>query len=257
MASTVTTVPSRQPGPFRLPAAAAHPVRLDVPAPRLRRAAAVRDADHRHRAAGASTPPAPTAPPGTAAAVTGVAMALFAPAVRPARRPVRAAGGAAARRARCTRRRSSLLTVLALAHAPLWALFAAAVPAGATVPQVGPMVRARWARGAGGIAAAADDRRGLRVRDGRVHLRHRPGAGDRAVHRRAPGRGADRRGGADPGRRSAVRRAAAAPSPSPQRPPGCPGPHDRASRPCRCPASGCWPRRSSASARSSAACRCR
>ncbi|MGW0731508.1 MFS transporter [Streptomyces sp. NPDC002851] len=38
-----------------------------------------------------------------------------------------------------------LLTVLALAHAPLWALFVAAVPVGATVPQVGPMVRARWA----------------------------------------------------------------------------------------------------------------
>jgi hypothetical protein len=39
----------------------------------------------------------------------------------------------------------ALLTTLALAHAPLWALLAAAVPAGASVPQVGPMVRARWA----------------------------------------------------------------------------------------------------------------
>lgn len=37
------------------------------------------------------------------------------------------------------------LVALALAHAPAWALFAAAVPAGATVPQVGPMVRSRWA----------------------------------------------------------------------------------------------------------------
>jgi MFS family permease len=36
------------------------------------------------------------------------------------------------------------LTALALAHAPLWALFLAAVPTGASVPQVGPMVRARW-----------------------------------------------------------------------------------------------------------------
>jgi MFS family permease len=36
------------------------------------------------------------------------------------------------------------LTALALAHAPLWALFAAAVPTGASVPQIGPMVRARW-----------------------------------------------------------------------------------------------------------------
>ncbi|WP_308283729.1 MFS transporter [Streptomyces buecherae] len=39
----------------------------------------------------------------------------------------------------------TLLTVLALGGAPLWALFVAAVPAGASVPQVGPMVRARWA----------------------------------------------------------------------------------------------------------------
>jgi hypothetical protein len=36
------------------------------------------------------------------------------------------------------------LTALALAHAPLWALFVAAVPTGASVPQIGPMVRARW-----------------------------------------------------------------------------------------------------------------
>ncbi|MFP5019459.1 MFS transporter [Pseudonocardia phyllosphaerae] len=36
------------------------------------------------------------------------------------------------------------LTALATAGAPLWALLAAAVPAGATAPQIGPMVRARW-----------------------------------------------------------------------------------------------------------------
>ncbi|MGW7291972.1 MFS transporter [Streptomyces xiamenensis] len=36
------------------------------------------------------------------------------------------------------------LTWLALSHAPLWALFAVAVPTGASVPQIGPMVRARW-----------------------------------------------------------------------------------------------------------------
>ncbi|MEV5507929.1 MFS transporter [Streptomyces orinoci] len=39
----------------------------------------------------------------------------------------------------------SLLISLALSGAPLWALFAAAVPAGASTPQIGPMVRARWA----------------------------------------------------------------------------------------------------------------
>ncbi|WP_431042610.1 MFS transporter [Streptomyces sp. P1-3] len=44
----------------------------------------------------------------------------------------------------------SLLTALALLDAPLWALFAAAVPAGASVPQIGPMVRARWAAMLGG-----------------------------------------------------------------------------------------------------------
>jgi MFS family permease len=38
----------------------------------------------------------------------------------------------------------SLLIVLALRDAPLWALFAAAVPAGASTPPVSPMVRARW-----------------------------------------------------------------------------------------------------------------
>ncbi|MFB6557236.1 MFS transporter, partial [Streptomyces sp. NPDC056405] len=44
----------------------------------------------------------------------------------------------------------SALIVLALAHAPLWALLAVAVPTGASTPQVGPMVRARWAAKLGG-----------------------------------------------------------------------------------------------------------
>ncbi|MBT1183204.1 MFS transporter [Streptomyces sp. CJ_13] len=39
----------------------------------------------------------------------------------------------------------SVLAALALAGDPVWALALAAVPAGASVPQVGPMVRARWA----------------------------------------------------------------------------------------------------------------
>ncbi|OII64676.1 MFS transporter [Streptomyces sp. CC53] len=81
---------------------------------------------------------------GAVAAVTGVSMALFAPqsgklADRFGQRAVlvpgvlvHAASGVA-------------LTALALAGAPLWVLFAAAVPTGASVPQVGPMVRARWA----------------------------------------------------------------------------------------------------------------
>ncbi|WP_367574349.1 MFS transporter [Streptomyces griseoaurantiacus] len=80
---------------------------------------------------------------GAVAAVTGVSMAVFAPyggrlADRHGQRAVLLPGvlvHAAAALA---------LTALALADAPLWALFALAVPTGASVPQVGPMVRARW-----------------------------------------------------------------------------------------------------------------
>ncbi|MEU4652677.1 MFS transporter [Streptomyces sp. NPDC023723] len=81
---------------------------------------------------------------GAAAAVTGVSMALFAPysgrlADRHGQRAVLVPGV-------LVHVASGLvLTVLALADAPLWALFAAAVPTGASVPQIGPMVRARWA----------------------------------------------------------------------------------------------------------------
>ncbi|WP_371670814.1 MFS transporter [Streptomyces sp. NBC_00289] len=80
---------------------------------------------------------------GAAAAVTGVSMALFAPysgrlADRYGQRAVLLPGV-------LVHTLSGLaLTALALAHAPLWALFAAAVPTGASVPQIGPMVRARW-----------------------------------------------------------------------------------------------------------------
>ncbi|MEU3840834.1 MFS transporter [Streptomyces sp. NPDC028635] len=80
---------------------------------------------------------------GAAAAVTGVSMALFAPysgrlADRYGQRAVLLPGVIVHSVSGLT------LTALALAHAPLWALFVAAVPTGASVPQVGPMVRARW-----------------------------------------------------------------------------------------------------------------
>jgi MFS family permease len=81
---------------------------------------------------------------GAVTAVTGVSMALFAPLMGkltdrfgqsavlvPSALTHAAAGGA--------------LTALALLGAPLWALVLAAVPTGASVPQAGPMVRARWA----------------------------------------------------------------------------------------------------------------
>ncbi|MFD7961564.1 MFS transporter [Streptomyces zaomyceticus] len=81
---------------------------------------------------------------GAVAAVTGVSMALFAPqsgklADRFGQRAVLIPGVLVHTAS------VSLLVVLALGGAPLWALFLAAVPAGASVPQVGPMVRARWA----------------------------------------------------------------------------------------------------------------
>ncbi|WP_405912504.1 MFS transporter [Streptomyces sp. NBC_00963] len=81
---------------------------------------------------------------GIVAAVTGVSMALFAPqsgklADRLGQRAVLFPGVLVHAASVIT------LTVLAMAGAPLWALFIAAVPTGASVPQVGPMVRARWA----------------------------------------------------------------------------------------------------------------
>ncbi|MGQ4475683.1 MFS transporter [Streptomyces sp. SAS_276] len=80
---------------------------------------------------------------GAAAAVTGVSMALFAPysgrlADRHGQRTVLLPGVMVHTLSGLT------FTALALGHAPLWALFVAAVPTGASVPQIGPMVRARW-----------------------------------------------------------------------------------------------------------------
>lgn len=81
---------------------------------------------------------------GTVAAVTGVSMALFAPqsgklADRFGQSAVLIPGVLVHTASVVT------LVVLALSGAPLWALFVAAVPTGASVPQIGPMVRARWA----------------------------------------------------------------------------------------------------------------
>ncbi|MEU9162628.1 MFS transporter [Streptomyces sp. NPDC048424] len=81
---------------------------------------------------------------GIVAAVTGVSMALSAPLMgiftdrfgqSAVLLPVVLAHAAAV----------SGLAALALLGAPVWALAIAAVPTGASVPQVGPMVRARWA----------------------------------------------------------------------------------------------------------------
>ncbi|WP_055701173.1 MULTISPECIES: MFS transporter [Streptomyces] len=80
---------------------------------------------------------------GAVSAVTGVSMALFAPfsgklADRFGQRAVLMPGVLIHSASVVT------LTVLALSDAPLWALFVAAVPTGASTPQIGPMVRARW-----------------------------------------------------------------------------------------------------------------
>ncbi|MCX4990326.1 MULTISPECIES: MFS transporter [unclassified Streptomyces] len=80
---------------------------------------------------------------GAVAAATGVSMALFAPftgrlADRHGQRAVLLPGVLVHAVSGFS------LTALALSGAPLWALFVAAVPTGASVPQIGPMVRARW-----------------------------------------------------------------------------------------------------------------
>ncbi|MFC9650110.1 MFS transporter [Streptomyces sp. NPDC056937] len=86
---------------------------------------------------------------GAVAAVTGVSMALFAPqggklADRFGQRAVLVPGVLLHTAA------VTALIVLSLVGAPLWALFLAAVPTGASVPQIGPMVRSRWAALLGG-----------------------------------------------------------------------------------------------------------
>ncbi|OEV12330.1 MFS transporter [Streptomyces nanshensis] len=60
------------------------------------------------------------------------------------------------------------LIVLALRGAPVWTLYAAAVPAGASIPQISPMVRARWsAQLRGGDDAADGTERGTAREGGR------------------------------------------------------------------------------------------
>ncbi|MCQ4208717.1 MULTISPECIES: MFS transporter [Streptomyces] len=80
---------------------------------------------------------------GAVSATTGVSMALFAPctgklADRFGQRAVLLPGVLVHTASGLT------LTALALSGAPTWSLFLAAVPTGASTPQIGPMVRARW-----------------------------------------------------------------------------------------------------------------
>ncbi|HEX5566347.1 MAG TPA: MFS transporter [Streptomyces sp.] len=81
---------------------------------------------------------------GAVSAATGVALALFAPR---SGRLVDRFGQRAVLLPGVLLHAASvvLLVVLALSRAPLWALLLAAVPAGASMPQVSAMVRARWA----------------------------------------------------------------------------------------------------------------
>ncbi len=81
---------------------------------------------------------------GAVSAATGISMALFAPqsgklADRFGQRAVLLPGVAVHAAS------VAALLTLALLDAPLWALLVVAVPTGASTPQVGPMVRARWA----------------------------------------------------------------------------------------------------------------
>jgi len=81
---------------------------------------------------------------GAAAAVTGASMALCAPR---GGRLVDRYGQRAVLLPGIALHAMSIAAVvsLALSDAPVWALLTAAAPAGATVPQIGPMVRSRWA----------------------------------------------------------------------------------------------------------------
>ncbi|MFE2879163.1 MFS transporter [Streptomyces roseus] len=81
---------------------------------------------------------------GIVAAVTGVSMALSAP-VMGKLTDRRGQGAVLVPVVLMHSAAVSILVALALLGAPVWALALAAVPAGASVPQVGPMVRARWA----------------------------------------------------------------------------------------------------------------
>ncbi|CCB74910.1 putative permease of the major facilitator superfamily [Streptantibioticus cattleyicolor NRRL 8057 = DSM 46488] len=91
---------------------------------------------------------------GAVSAVTGVSMALFAP--QSGKLADRFGQSAVLLPGVLVHAASvALLIALALGHAPLWALLAAAVPSGASVPQVGPMVRARWADRLGGTPLMA------------------------------------------------------------------------------------------------------
>ncbi|MFC5722048.1 MFS transporter [Streptomyces gamaensis] len=81
---------------------------------------------------------------GAVSATAGVSMALFAP--QAGKLADRFGQGAVLMPGVLVHAAAiALLTTLALSGAPLWAVFAAAVPAGASTPQIGPMVRARWA----------------------------------------------------------------------------------------------------------------
>jgi hypothetical protein len=127
------------------------------------------------------------------------------------------------------------LVAAAVAGGPQWALFAAAVPAGAAFPQLPAMVRTRWAgllarrpRPADGLCAG--------VGPGRSGLHRRPGAGDHLGRAAVPRGGAGRRSGAGHSRHAVVR----GPAPDPAGPPTVPaGPAGRGRSPP--PACGCWP----------------
>ncbi|WP_051717719.1 MFS transporter [Streptomyces megasporus] len=94
---------------------------------------------------------------GAVSATTGVSMALFAP--RSGRLADRFGQRAVLLPGVVLHALSvGLLVTLALSRAPLWALLLVAVPAGASVPQVGPMVRARWAHLLGGGRGDGTDR---------------------------------------------------------------------------------------------------
>lgn len=205
--------------PPRLRATAAHPRCVDLPPSGLRRTAALRDADHRHRPAG-SAHHRLVRQRGRRRRCHRCLHGAVRPAERQAGRPHRPARRTAAGspRARGVRigadgTRTGGRTTLA------------AVPGRSADGCLRPSDRPDGAGPLGGAAGrgtrpeglAPDvDRRRLRVGDRRVHLRHRTRPRHRPVHRGASGGRTDRGGRTDADGRPALRRAAPYPARGPR-----------------------------------------
>lgn len=201
--------------PPRIRATAAHPRCVDLPPPGLRRTAALRDAHHRHRPPRAAHDRL-VRQRGRRRGGLRRRHGAVRPAERQARRPFRPARGPAPRGPSPRRLRERADRAGAGGRAPV-----GTVRRRRADRRLDPADRPHGAGPLGGDAGgdprparlSADVHRGrVRVGDGRVHFRARPGDRHRAVHRRAPGGRTDHGSRPDPGRRPVLRRAARHPA---------------------------------------------